>query len=123
MGFRNVIVGIIGVFMLLAASAGGARAWSPPQEHHQAHSVAHQGHGRAASATASSGQADALAETASGQDCTAAQHACCPSIAAAPPIVARAVVFDRDSVPPAFTSTLRLTTRVEGIYKPPWLNS
>lgn len=120
---RNVIVSLLGILFLVAALTSGAGAGAQAAEHHQSLTLAneHADHHRPVS-PAAGGNADS-SESQLDEQCSPAAHACCPGLAANLPMPACRLVLDDGSARVAFTPTLHRMSRVEGIYKPPWLYS
>jgi hypothetical protein len=119
----KVTAAIVGILILLAAAVSSAGTWPASQQHLQAHSPSHETHGRNAPVSPNDGEHAAWQDSASEDGCTSQVPGCCPGFAAAPSERACALVFDGGSALTIFASTLRLMFWVEGIYKPPWINS
>jgi len=115
--------GIVGILILLAAAVSSAGTWPASQQHRPADSLSHETHGRNALVSPNDGEFAAAPDSASDDGCSSKVPACCPGFAAVPSEGACTLVFDGGSALTIFTSTLRPMFWVEGIYKPPWINS
>lgn len=123
MKFRRVFAAVLAFLIAFAAAPSSAGTWSAPQEHHLAHETAHQGEDRLAMATPHSDDSGSWTDSVSGHDCSPTAQGCCPGLAAVLPAPGCALASESGSARVAFAATLQLLSRVEGIYKPPWLDS
>lgn len=120
---RNLITTFLALLILFAAAASSTRGWTASQEHHRAHVMVHEGGDHDTLGSLDSGDSALCGGATADDGCSRAVHDCCPGFTGALPEPADMLAFSDDSTPIAFVPTLRLTARVDGIFKPPWLNS
>jgi hypothetical protein len=122
---RNLIVGILAILILFAAAARGADIGLASPEHHPSHQTLHTGEARDATASMpmDSDDGGSFAASASRSDCHPTAHGCCPGAAAVLAAPDGALLPGNGGTRIAFIPTLGLASRIDGIYKPPWLDS
>jgi hypothetical protein len=121
--FRKFIASMLAFLLLFAAVASGAGIGPASPEHHETHALAHGGAVHDGTAPAHFADGGASTDSSSDRDCSSAPQGCCPGFAAVLPVACGVLVSDSGGTRAAFAPKLRLLSRVEGIYKPPWFNA